>query len=175
MNRPSDCAFAITVDGRRHETAIDPRSLLIDVVRGLGGKSARVGCHTGDCGACTLKLDGRLVKSCLVLAVSVRGSNVTTVAGSTGLVTACLQKAFIACKGFQCGYCTPGMILTAQDLLERTPTPTDNEIRHALLGNLCRCTGYDDIVRAVANAARQLMALRATQSSHGQASEGTKQ
>lgn len=159
MSQGSGAALAITVNGRQHRVEVDPRSLLVDVVRSLGGTGARVGCHTGDCGSCTLRLDGRLVKSCLVLAVAVPGGEVTTIEGFADPVVACLREAFVACKGFQCGYCTSGMILAAAELLRTDPDPTEDGIRHALIGNLCRCTGYDSIVNAVADAARRLREL----------------
>lgn len=151
-----DTIFDIKVNGRSHVTTIDPRSLLIDTIRDLGATGARIGCLTGDCGACTVLLDGRLTKSCLVLAVSVAGGTVTTIEGMGGWTAACLQEAFIANKAFQCGYCTSGMIMTAIDLLRKNPDPDEAEIRHAISGNLCRCTGYDDIVGAIADAAKKL-------------------
>ena len=151
-----DLRLPLTLNGRAHRAEIDPRSLLIDAVRMLGGKGAKVGCGTGDCGACTLLLDGRLVKSCLILAVAASGCEVRTIEGCDDPITRSLQDAFIARKGFQCGFCTAGMILTARDLLERNADPSEAEIRHGLLGNLCRCTGYDDIVAAVAEAAGRL-------------------
>ena len=151
-------AITLHLNGTTREVRVDTRSLLVDVVRDLGARGARVGCHTGDCGACTVLLDGQLVKSCLVLAVAVSGSAVTTIEGCSGPLAAALQAAFVARKGFQCGYCTSGMILTAMDLLAGNPDPTEREIRHAIGGNLCRCTGYEDIVDAVAGAAAVLRA-----------------
>lgn len=156
MSRAGDLPFALTLNGRAHAAAIDPRALLIEVVRDIGGRGAKIGCATGDCGVCTLLLDGRLVKSCLVLAVAASGGTVTTIEGLDDPVARSLRAAFVARKGFQCGYCTAGMILTARDLLERDADPSEAEIREALLGNLCRCTGYDDIVAAVAEAAASL-------------------
>ena len=158
MTKSHDVSFDITVNGRSHAATIDPRSLLIETIRDLGATDARIGCLTGDCGVCTVLLDGRLTKSCLVLAVSAAGGNVTTIKGSGSSTAACLQEAFIANKAFQCGYCTSGMIMTAIDLLQKNPEPDEADIRHAISGNLCRCTGYDDIVGAIEDAAKKLRA-----------------
>jgi aerobic-type carbon monoxide dehydrogenase small subunit (CoxS/CutS family) len=152
--------FELTLNGVRCEGEIDSRSLLVDAVRTLGATGARVGCRTGDCGACTIMVDGRLTKSCLVLAASATGSSVVTIEGSTDPVTVTLQQAFIDHKGFQCGFCTSGMILTAAQALREAPDLTDTDIRRAISGNLCRCTGYDDIVRAVRAAADRLLEQR---------------
>lgn len=139
------------VNGQDLDREVDPRLLLLDAVRNVADlKGTRMGCLTGDCGACTVLLDGKVVKSCLVLALSAEGREVTTIEGSEDL--AALQDAFIAENGFQCGYCTTGMVLTAAELLRANPRPSDAEIRHALIGNLCRCTGYDAIVAAVRRA-----------------------
>ncbi|MDB5582705.1 MAG: 4-hydroxybenzoyl-CoA reductase subunit gamma [Bradyrhizobium sp.] len=158
MTKVHDVSFDITVNGRLHSTTIDTRSLLIEVVRDLGVTGARIGCLTGDCGACTVVLNGLLTKSCLVLAVSAVGANVTTIEGTSSSTAACLQEAFIVKNAFQCGYCTSGMILTAIDLLEKNRDPDEADIRHAISGNLCRCTGYDDIVGAIADSAKKLQA-----------------
>lgn len=147
-------SVTLRLNGTAREVHVDPRALLIDMVRDLGATGARVGCNTGDCGACSVMLDRELVKSRLVLAVSVSGSEVTTIEGTGGNLASCLKAAFVAQKGFQCGYCTSGMVLTAIDLLVHNPTPNEPEIRHAISGNLCRCTGYEDIVDAIAEAAR---------------------
>jgi len=149
----SDEHLCLRLDGRAVEVTIDPRALLVEVVRDLGAKGVRVGCLTGDCGACSLELDGRLVKSCLVLAASADGSDIVTVAGSRHEIAVALQHAFVANNGFQCGYCTSGMIMAAIDLLRVNAAPDEAEIRHAISGNLCRCTGYEDIVRAIGQAA----------------------
>ena len=121
-----------------------------------GAKGARIGCLTGDCGACSVELDGRIAKSCLVLAASVDGSEIVTIEGSRDAIAVAMREAFTAHRGFQCGYCTSGMIMVAIDLLRRNPNPTEAEIRLAISGNLCRCTGYDDIVKAIAGAAAQV-------------------
>jgi carbon-monoxide dehydrogenase small subunit len=143
------------VNGTAYERDVEPRRLLVDFVReDVGLTGTNVGCDTSQCGACTVHLDGRAVKSCTVLAVQADGGNVTTIEGlaSNGALHA-VQEAFREKHGLQCGYCTPGMIMTAVDLLEANPAPSDEEIRQALEGNLCRCTGYENIVRAVHEAA----------------------
>jgi aerobic carbon-monoxide dehydrogenase small subunit len=144
------------LNGKVIEAEIDSRALLIEVVRDLGAKGARIGCLTGDCGACSLELDGRLVKSCLVLAVSAQGSEIVTIEGSRDAIARALQDALVACNGFQCGFCTSGMIMVAIDFLRTNTSPTEAEIRHAIGGNLCRCTGYEDIVKAIGQAAGAL-------------------
>jgi aerobic carbon-monoxide dehydrogenase small subunit len=145
----------ITVNGERHESEIEPRLLLVHYLREvLGLTGTHVGCDTSNCGACTVHLDGDAVKSCTVLAAQADGAEVTTIEGlgSDGDLHP-LQEAFWEHHGLQCGYCTPGMIMAAADLLERNPSPSEEEVRHALEGNLCRCTGYHNIVRAVMAAA----------------------
>ena len=140
------------INGRSFDHEIDPRLLLIELVRDQAGlKGTRIGCLTGDCGACTLRLDGRVVKACIVLALSAEGREITTIEGAADLAE--LQDAFVAENGFQCGYCTTGMVLTAAELLQVNPDPTDADIRRALIGNLCRCTGYESIVAAIHRAA----------------------
>jgi carbon-monoxide dehydrogenase small subunit len=148
---------AITVNGVQHEAEVEPRTLLAEFVRDhVGLTGTKIGCDTSQCGACTLHLDGRAVKSCTVLAVQADGGSVTTIEGlaSNGTLHP-VQEAFWEQHGLQCGFCTPGMIMTAVDLLERNPDATDDEIRHGLEGNLCRCTGYENIVRAIRAAAGQ--------------------
>jgi aerobic carbon-monoxide dehydrogenase small subunit len=145
----------ITVNGERHESEIEPRLLLVHYLRdALGLTGTHVGCDTSNCGACTVRLDGNAVKSCTVLAAQADGAEVTTIEGlaSDGALHP-LQEAFWENHGLQCGYCTPGMIMAAADLLERNPSPSEEDVRHALEGNLCRCTGYHNIVRAVMAAA----------------------
>jgi aerobic carbon-monoxide dehydrogenase small subunit len=146
---------AITVNGVRRDADLEPRTLLVDFIRDhVGLTGTKIACDTSQCGACTVHLDGRAVKSCTVLAVQADGATVTTIEGlaSNGDLHA-MQEAFREKHGLQCGYCTPGMIMAAVDLLAARPQPTDEEIRHALEGNLCRCTGYENIVRAVHEAA----------------------
>jgi len=146
----------LSVNGRVHELDVEPRLLLVHLLRDeLGLTGTHVGCDTTNCGACTVHLDGEAVKSCTVLAAQADGTKVTTIEGlAQGDELHPLQEAFWEDHGLQCGYCTPGMIMAAADLLARNPSPSEDEIRHGLEGNLCRCTGYHNIVRAVADAAR---------------------
>ncbi|HEY3122265.1 MAG TPA: (2Fe-2S)-binding protein [Vicinamibacteria bacterium] len=149
---------AITVNGVREEHEVEPRLLLVHFLREtLGLTGTNVGCDTSQCGACTVLMDGRAVKSCTVLTVQADGSSVTTIEGlaKDGKLHP-LQETFWELHGLQCGFCTPGMILTACDLLKQNPKPTAAEIRRGLEGNLCRCTGYQNIVGAVLEAARNL-------------------
>jgi carbon-monoxide dehydrogenase small subunit len=145
----------ITVNGVPRDADVEPRTLLVDFIRDeLGLTGTKIACDTSHCGACTVHLDGKAVKSCTVLAVQADGAAVTTIEGlaSNGALHA-VQEAFREKHGLQCGYCTPGMIMATVDLLAASPQPSDDEIRHALEGNLCRCTGYENIVRAVHEAA----------------------
>ena len=147
--------ISLSVNGTEWELDVEPRRLLVQVLReDLGLTGTHVGCDTSQCGACTVLLDGHAVKSCTVLGVQADGASVTTVEGLTpseGLHP--IQNAFWEKHGLQCGFCTPGMIMTATDLLAHNPDPTDGEIRHALAGNICRCTGYHNIVAAIRAAA----------------------
>ncbi len=148
---------AVTVNGHLERREVEPRMLLIHLLRDeLGLTGSHVGCDTGNCGACTVHLDGASCKSCTVLAVQADGGEVTTIEGmgSEGDLHP-LQEAFWENHGLQCGYCTPGMIMAAASLLERNPDPSEEEIRHGLEGNLCRCTGYHNIVKSVQAAAKQ--------------------
>jgi aerobic carbon-monoxide dehydrogenase small subunit len=141
----------LTVNGVRRSAEVDPRSLLIEAIRdGFGLTGSHTGCLTGDCGACTMELEGRIVKSCLELAVSAQGANVVTIEGlaENGQLTP-LQEAFWNEYAFQCGYCLPGMLFAARDLLASNSSPNEHEIRYAINGNLCRCTGYHRIVKAI--------------------------
>jgi aerobic carbon-monoxide dehydrogenase small subunit len=143
---------ALTVNGERHELDVEPRLLLVHLIRDrLGLTGTHVGCDTSNCGACTVHLDGEAVKSCTVLAVQADGGEVKTIEGmaSADGTLHPLQEAFWNDHALQCGYCTPGMIMSAADLLARNPDPSEEEIRHGLEGNLCRCTGYHNIVKAV--------------------------
>jgi aerobic carbon-monoxide dehydrogenase small subunit len=149
--------ISVTVDGVRYQDHVEPRLLLVHYLREVVGKTGTpVGCDTSNCGACTVLMDGQSVKSCSVLAVQADGASVTTIeglAGSNGGGLHPVQKAFHSEHALQCGYCTPGMIMAAVDLLKENPNPSDAEIREGLEGNLCRCTGYENIVRAVRRAA----------------------
>jgi aerobic carbon-monoxide dehydrogenase small subunit len=146
---------SITVNGAEHILELEPRELLVYVLRErLGLTGTNVGCDTSSCGACTVLLDGESVKSCTILGVQVNGHEITTIEGlATNGTMHPVQEAFHEQHGLQCGYCTPGFIMAAVSLLEETPNPSEEEIRHALEGNLCRCTGYHNIVRAVQTAA----------------------
>jgi aerobic carbon-monoxide dehydrogenase small subunit len=146
---------SITVNGAEHILELEPRELLVYVLRErLGLTGTNVGCDTSSCGACTVLLDGESVKSCTLLGVQVDGHEITTIEGlATNGTMHPVQEAFHEQHGLQCGYCTPGFIMATVSLLEETPNPTEEEIRHALEGNLCRCTGYHNIVRAVQTAA----------------------
>jgi carbon-monoxide dehydrogenase small subunit len=144
----------MTVDGERHEDEVEARMLLVHYLRDRVGKvGTPVGCDTSNCGACTVRLDGRSVKSCSVLAVQADGGEVTTIEGLADGEWHPVQAAFKENHALQCGYCTPGMIMAAVDLLEHNPNPSEQEIRDGLEGNLCRCTGYHNIVKAVQAAA----------------------
>ena len=147
----------VTVDGARVSDDVEPRTLLVHYLREQVGKTGTVvGCDTSNCGACTVLLDGKSVKSCNVLAVQVDGAEVATVEGlaKDGALHP-VQEGFNECHGLQCGFCTPGMIMQSIDLLNSNPNPSEDEIREGIEGNLCRCTGYHNIVRAVQYAAEQ--------------------
>jgi carbon-monoxide dehydrogenase small subunit len=148
----------VTVNGQARNVQVEPRQLLVHLLRDqLGLTGTHVGCDTSNCGACTVHVNGQSVKSCTLLAVQVDGDEVTTVEGlgQEGDLHP-LQQAFWDNHGLQCGYCTPGMIMAAADLLQRNPDPTEEEVRHGLEGNLCRCTGYHNIVKSVLDAAGKL-------------------
>ena len=145
----------VTVNGVAYTRDVEPRMLLVDFIRDtLGLTGTNIGCDTSQCGACTIHLDGMAVKSCTMLAVQADGSTITTIEGlaKQGQLHA-VQQAFWDQHGLQCGYCTPGMIMAAVKLVENNPGITEEQIRHGLEGNICRCTGYQNIVRAVAQAA----------------------
>jgi aerobic carbon-monoxide dehydrogenase small subunit len=151
---------ALTVNGAPHEAFVEARKLLSDFLReDLGLTGTHVGCEHGVCGACTIFLNGQTVRSCLMLAVQADGAEITTVEGlARGDQLSPLQQAFWRENAFQCGYCTPGMLITATELLARNPTPTEAEIREGIASVLCRCTGYEPIVRAVQVASAQVAA-----------------
>ena len=141
----------LVVNGEPRSLEVEPRMLLVHVLRdGFGLTGTHVGCDTSQCGACTVLLDGHAVKSCTVLALQAEGASITTIEGlATDGELHPVQRAFVEHHGLQCGFCTPGMILTAVDLLHADPDPDEPSVRHALRGNLCRCTGYEPVVNAV--------------------------
>jgi aerobic carbon-monoxide dehydrogenase small subunit len=147
--------IALTVNGVRHEADVEPRRLLVDFIRDdIGLTGTNVGCDTSQCGACTVHLDGKAIKSCTILAAQADGGSITTIEGmATNGTLHPLQEAFRDAHGLQCGFCTPGMIMTAAELIDSGEELTDEAIRKGLEGNLCRCTGYENIVRAVRAAA----------------------
>jgi aerobic carbon-monoxide dehydrogenase small subunit len=154
MTRP----VTLAVNGTEHHVQVEPRALLVHVLRDdLNLTGTHIGCDTSQCGACTILMDGRAVKSCTVLALQAEGHRITTIEGigSVGDLHP-LQQGFWDKHGLQCGFCTPGVIMTAIDLLASNPDPTEDQIRHALEGNYCRCTGYQNIVSAIQAAAAML-------------------
>ena len=147
---------SITVNGKKYEHDVEPRTLLVQYVREtLGLTGTNIGCDTSSCGACSLHVDGESVKSCTMLAVQADGTEVTTIEGlAKGDELHPMQKAFMENHGLQCGYCTPGMVMASISLLKENPDPTEEEVRIGLEGNLCRCTGYHNIVKSVLAAAK---------------------
>ena len=147
-------SITVTVNGKTYTRDVEPRMLLVDFIRDtLGLTGTNIACDTSQCGACTIHLDGMAVKSCTVLAVQADGSQITTIEGlATNGQLHPMQQAFWDQHGLQCGFCTPGMIMAAAKLVENNPNITEAEIRHGLEGNLCRCTGYQQIVEAIAKA-----------------------
>ena len=150
----------VTVNGAAREAEVEPRTLLVDFLReALGLTGTHVGCDTSQCGACTVHVDGVSVKACTMFAVQADGATIKTIEGlATNGALHPLQASFREEHGLQCGFCTPGMIMAAADLLTRNPSPTEEEVRHALEGNYCRCTGYHNIVKAIQHAAGQMSA-----------------
>ena len=148
--------IAIRLNGEIRRAAVAPNETLLDVLRGkFGVKTPKEGCGRGDCGACTVLLDGKAVRSCLILAIEVDGQSVVTLEGVGKDKPTALQKAFVKNNVFQCGFCAPGMILSSAALLAEKPQPTEHEVREALAGNLCRCTGYEPIVQTVLEVAKK--------------------
>jgi carbon-monoxide dehydrogenase small subunit len=150
--------ITLQVNAKSHVVDVEPRTLLVELLREhLRLTGAHVGCDTSQCGACTVWVDGKSVKSCAMLAVEADGRAVTTIEGlaADGKLHP-MQEAFHTCHGLQCGFCTPGMVMCATELVQRNPNPTESEVRHWLEGNLCRCTGYHNIVKAVLTAAETM-------------------
>ena len=153
--------ITVKVDGVSYTDDVEPRLLLVHYLRDVAGKTGTpIGCDTTNCGACTVHMDGMSVKSCSVLAVQADGSEITTIEGIGNGEWHPLQSAFREEHALQCGYCTPGMIMAAADLLRENPDPSEQQVREGLEGNLCRCTGYQNIVRAVRRAARTSQAAQ---------------
>ena len=155
--------ISLSINGQKQEADVEPRLLLVHYLRDLAGLTCtHVGCETAICGACTVLMDGKAVKSCAVLAVQASGAEITTIEGlaADGQLHP-VQEGFWECHGLQCGYCTPGMIMSACGLLKENPNPTEEQIRHGLEGNLCRCTGYQHIVDSVKYAANKMAASTA--------------
>ena len=152
----------LTVNGVAYEATVEPRMTLVDMLRGeLGLTGTHVGCEHGVCGACTVLMDGRAVRSCIMLAVQADGAEFMTVEGLASEAGELhpIQQAFIEERGLQCGFCTPGFMMTIHELLQETPDPTEEEIKDALGGAICRCTGYESILKSVRSAAKKLQAL----------------
>lgn len=155
MNQPMEIHFVLNGENRR--LAVRPATTLLDAIRGgCGVKTPKEGCGRGDCGVCTVLLNGRAVRACLILAVEVDGQEVTTVEGVAKDGYNAVQQECIERNVFQCGFCAPGMILAATALLSKNPDPTERDVREALAGNLCRCTGYEPIIEAVLAAAKRM-------------------
>jgi carbon-monoxide dehydrogenase small subunit len=146
----------LTINGEKYELRVAPNELLVNVIREtVGLTGTKYACGTGQCGACTVVVDGEPILGCLTLAITVDGSNITTIEGvanADGTLDP-LQEAFLDTNAIQCGYCTPGMVLVGRDLLQKMPNPSEDQIRHHIKGNICRCTGYNGIVRAIKKAA----------------------
>lgn len=147
--------LVINVNGERWDLDVPPADVLLDVLREkVGIKSPKIGCERGDCGSCTILMDGRSVRSCLILAVEAGGHEITTVEGISYEGLSPLQDVFLSTNAFQCGFCAPGIVLSATELLAQNPSPTRHDVQEALAGNLCRCTGYEPIIEAVLEAAK---------------------
>ena len=149
---------SITVNGKQYDKMVEPRMLLVYFIREeLALTGTHIGCDTSSCGSCTIHLDGKALKSCTMLAVQANGKSVTTIEGmANGEELHPLQEGFHMEHGLQCGFCTPGMIMCAADMLKNNPNPTEEEIRHGLEGNFCRCTGYHNIVKSIQYAAKKM-------------------
>ena len=152
----------VNINDKHYDLNIEPKTLLLDLLRNeLGLTGTKRGCETGECGACTVIIDGLTVNSCMVLAAEVNGKNITTIEGleKDGELHP-IQESFMEEGAIQCGFCTPGMVLSAKALLDKNPNPTDEEIRVAISGNLCRCTGYTKIIKAIKSAAQKMSCVK---------------
>jgi carbon-monoxide dehydrogenase small subunit len=158
MVAPSKVTVTMTVNGKEYTSDVEPRTLLVHFIReNLGLTGTHVGCDTSSCGACTIHMNGSSVKSCTILAVQADGAEITTIEGlGTADNLHPMQEGFWEMHGLQCGYCTPGLIMAGVSLLKRNPNPSEEEIRHALKGNICRCTGYQNIVKSIQWAADKM-------------------
>jgi len=149
--------ITLTVNGETWTIDVQPNEILLDVLRTkIGVKSPKIGCERGDCGSCTILLDGKTVRSCLILAIEADGCEIITVEGLSKNGTTPLQQSFIKHNSFQCGFCAPGIVLAATELLDSNPGPTEEEVKDEISGNLCRCTGYKPIIEAILEASRDL-------------------
>jgi aerobic-type carbon monoxide dehydrogenase small subunit (CoxS/CutS family) len=150
--------ISLNVNGKKYDLAVKPNDTLLDVIRGqIGLTGTKEGCGLGECGACTVVMDGRTVASCLILAEEAHGKNITTIEGlAQGEKLHPVQQAFVDMNGLECGFCSPGMIMSAKALLEENPHPTEDDIKRGLAGNICRCTGYAKIFEAVKTAADRM-------------------
>lgn len=158
-------SIGVVINGEHWEVEVEPNDVLVDVLRiRIGVKSPKIGCERGDCGSCTVLLDGRAVRSCLILAVEADGHEILTVEGIGEAGATPLQRAFVETSAFQCGFCAPGMVLAVHELLGRNPHPTREDVQHAISGNLCRCTGYHPIVDAVLEHCARFQAQKAVPS-----------
>ena len=169
-------SLSLTVNGKAVQADVDPRTLLVDFLRGnLGLTGTHVGCDTAQCGACTIHLDGRAVKACNILAAQAQGAVVTTIEGlaSADGKLHPMQEAFRDCHGLQCGFCTPGMVMSAIDLVQRHPGADDKTVRAELEGNLCRCTGYHNIVKAVQQGAAAMSGQKSAKTPAAQPATAT--
>jgi carbon-monoxide dehydrogenase small subunit len=164
MSMPAKCHIRLTVNGEPREAEVEPRTTLVDLLRGeFGLTGTHVGCEHGVCGACTILWNGRAVRSCIMLAVQADGSEVMTVEGlSPSGELHPIQQGFLEGRGLQCGFCTPGFLISVQELLQRNPDPSDDEIKDTLGGHICRCTGYQSIVDSVRLAVRKMKEAGAT-------------
>ena len=148
--------ITLTLNNETRSVDVEPSDILLDVLREtLGVKSPKIGCERGDCGACTVLLDGKTVRTCLILAIETDGHQITTLEGLSQSGLTAVQRSFLKHNSFQCGFCAPGMVLAATELLEKNPHPDDEEIKEAIAGNLCRCTGYEPIIKAIADVSRK--------------------
>ena len=148
--------ITLKINGETRSLDVEPSDILIDVLREkLGVKSPKIGCEKGDCGSCTVLLDGKTVRSCLILAIELDGHEITTVEGLNRGGLTPLQQSLLEHGSFQCGYCAPGVVLSATELLEKNPNPTEEEAKEAIAGNLCRCTGYEPIIKAIVGAGKK--------------------